>query len=117
MKKSKKQVTPKPTSRADHVRVLIESSIDTFTTKNLGYGDTYILATEVMDLIVPNKSVLKTRFQKLVYHNMYVILCKLCRASSIIFHGGSASSEAVYDTWRDIGVYGFMVEEICRRRG
>jgi len=100
-------------SRQERVTELMMKAAQLFSVKNEGYGEAYILATDIMSYLVPEKSLIRTRFQQLVYHNMYAIVTKLCRACSIIFYNGSDQSEPLQDSWRDIGVYAFMLQELC----
>lgn len=103
-------------SRGDRVLELMAAAQELFQQKNSGYGEAYIKATDIMHILLPDKSLIQTRFQELLYHNTYAIVTKLLRAYSIIFYSGSEASEDLADSWRDIGVYGFMLEEICHDR-
>ena len=95
------------------VSKILRGSADLFDSKNQDYADAYILATDVINLLVPDKSVLKTRFQQIVYHNMYAIICKLCRAASLHFYAKTTNNESVLDTWKDISVYSAMIAGQC----
>lgn len=103
----------KKLSRSERVAKSIRDAVALFEVKNSGYGEAYVHATDIMDILVPDKSLIRSRFQQLVYHNMYAIVTKLLRACSIIFYSGSERAEDLEDSWRDIGVYAFMIGELC----
>ena len=110
-------VTP-PRSRAERVADLIRSSANLFERKNTDYKSAYILATDVMDLLVPDKSKIVTRTQKILYHNMYAIVTKLVRASNLVFNSVTpkVKDESVVDSLKDGGVYFFMMAEAYEDR-
>lgn len=99
-------------SRSGRVLDLMKDASDLFKNKNSGYGEAYITATKVMDILVPRKSTIRDTYRGIVYHNLYAVVVKLCRVASIVFNGGSDKCESTKDSWIDLGVYGFMMAEV-----
>ena len=102
-------------SRTQRVSAIMEEGLKLFNKKNTDYSEAYIHSTDLMSLLVPDKSFVQSRFQQIVYHNMYIVVGKLCRAANLIFHTKSTevTDEGIFDTWKDIGVYANMIAELC----
>jgi hypothetical protein len=89
-----------------------------FSNKNMDYGDAYVIATDIMSLLVPDKSKIITRSQQIIYHNMYSIVTKLLRACNLLFNSTmhKVNTESVSDSLKDGGVYFNMIAEIYDSR-
>jgi len=107
-------------TRSKRVAKVMEEGVKLFSNKNDDYGDAYVLASDVMQILVPDKSKVVTRTQQIVYHNMYVIVCKLLRACNLLFNEKfgeqKVNDEAIADSLRDGGVYFNMIAEVVDDR-
>ncbi len=109
-------VLPLPPSRGERVAEILSSCAELFRNKNSDYREAYLLSTDIMAILLPDKSKVKTRMQQIVYHNMTTIVTKLIRASSLIFDvkDQKVKDESIQDTWRDISIYAAMIAEVCQ---
>ena len=91
----------------------MEESVKLFAGKNDDYGDAYVLASDIMAILVPDKSKVVSRTQQIVYHNLYVVVCKLLRTCNLLFNSSKhINNEALSDSIRDGGVYLNMLAEV-----
>ena len=106
----------KPPTRSERVGTILHDCALLFGNKNSDYREAYLLSTDIMAILVPDKSKVKTRMQQIVYHNMTTIVTKLIRASSLIFDSKDqkVNDESIQDTWRDVAVYAAMISEVCQ---
>lgn len=98
------------------VSKILRESADLFSSKNADYGDAYIRSSDIMSILVPDKSRLNTRLKQVVYHNMTTMVSKLLRISNIFLNCQKtmANHESVLDSWKDLAVFAAMMADLCQ---
>ena len=89
-----------------------------FHRKNRGYGNSYLLSERIMDVLVPDMSKVDTRYKRLIYNTLLMVVHKLIRASNLIINHDSQTKvkdESVRDTFRDMVVYAAMLADITEK--
>lgn len=87
---------------------------DTYKSKNANYGQSWLLSGETLSLWFPDGIVLDTP-RKLVIQGLITrMLDKIIRAAHLELTAETDKvGEAASETFRDLGVYGFMAAEAC----
>jgi len=106
------------TDRTTRVSNILMRCAQLFSNKNSDYREAYLISTDIMNILVPDKSKVDTRFKQIVYHNMTTIVTKLIRSSSLVFDSKDqkVKEESLMDTWADVCVYAAMIAEVCQDR-
>jgi hypothetical protein len=101
-------------TRRERVVKLLEGIQSLYKAKNNDYSDAYIRASEVMMLIVPDQSQIVTLSQRIAYHHIYIIVCKLIRIANLKFTGTPrrVRDESIASTWRDNSLYSALMAEV-----
>jgi hypothetical protein len=98
------------TEHSKTVLELFEKQQDVFQRKNKNYGNSYVVAGEVMHQMVGGKPVvLRTPLDHQMYQLTTRKIDKLCRSVQLLFAGEADKvGESVVETLCDDGNYSFM---------
>ena len=88
--------------------------VNMFKSKNSNYGHSWLLTGETLSLWFPDGVKLDTP-RKLVVHGLITrMLDKIIRAAHLeLTEENDKVGEKAAETFRDLGVYGFMAAEAC----
>lgn len=91
---------------------LLETSADLFKTKNAEHGDAYLKIGYVLESMFPNGLTLKTHHDFNKFTTLVQMLYKITRMCNTCFGEKETIHDSVFDSPRDLSVYGAIFGEI-----
>lgn len=100
--------------RKQNILNIFDMRKEVFVKKNKDYGDAYILAGKLFEMIFPDGIQLKTWNDHCAYQVMTRKMDKIARFCNLRFTDKKKAevAESIADTLGDDGIYSFMLEEL-----